>query len=123
VSNSTTGRKGALGEQYAAQIIYDSEGSWIRNPIIPHPTKPGFTLEADFLVYTRGNLFCVEIKNYKGRISYAPKYRAVQVEQRGIFGSRYVPQTVIDGYDDSRILQEKVGNYGEASSPRSTPIL
>jgi hypothetical protein len=33
---------GALDEQYAAQVIYDSEGSWIRNPIIPHPTKLGY---------------------------------------------------------------------------------
>jgi Nuclease-related domain len=112
---------GALGEQYAAQVIDDSEGNWIRNPIIPHPTKPGYTLEADFLVYTRGNLFCVEIKNYKGRISYAPKYRTVQVEQRDFLVSRYVPQTIIDGYDDSRILQEKVGNYGEAIFTKEYP--
>lgn len=112
---------GALGEQYAARLIDDSEGSWIRNPIIPHPTKPGYTLEADFLVYTRGNLFCVEIKNYKGRISYVPKYRTVQVEQRGLFGSRFVPKTVIDGYDESRILQEKVGNYGEGVFTKEYP--
>jgi hypothetical protein len=32
-----------------------------------------------------------------------------------------MPQTVIDGYDDSRILQEKVGNYGEAIFTRDYP--
>lgn len=106
-------RFGALGEQYAAQVIHDGESFWIHNPIIPHPTKPGYTLETDFLVYTRGNLFCVEIKTYKGRLSYPPRYRTVSIEQRGWRGLRAVPQTARDGYDDTRIVQEKVGNYGE----------
>lgn len=112
---------GALGEQYAAQVIHEGEGSWVRNPIIPHPTKPGYMLETDFLVYTKGNLFCIEIKNYKGRISYAPRYRTAQVGQRGFFGSQYVVQNAFDGYDESRILQEKMGNYGEGTFTKEYP--
>lgn len=78
---------GAFGENYAAQVITKKEGTfWIANPIIPHPSKPGFTRESDFLVYTQGNVFCIEIKHYKGKIF--PK-------------------------DDSTIIQEKMGNYGE----------
>jgi len=114
-------RIGALGEQYAAQVIHDGEGYWIHNPIIPHPTKPGYTLETDFLVYTRGNLFCVEIKSYKGRISYVPQYRTMQAEQRSWFDGRSLPQTVFAGSDDSRIVQEKVGNYGEGIFTKEHP--
>jgi len=71
-------RFGALGEFYAVQVLDDGQAICINNPIVPHPTKPGLFLESDFLIYTRGSLFCVEIKNYKGRISYPVKYRVEQ---------------------------------------------
>lgn len=87
-------RFGALGEWYAERILDDDQGMCLTNPIIPHPSKPGLFLESDFLLFAQGNLFCVEIKTYRGRISYPP-----------------VPGV---GFDESRILQEKVGNYGEA---------
>lgn len=113
---------GALGEQYAAQVINEGDGSvWIPNPIIPHPTKPGYTREADFLVYTQGNLFCIEVKNYRGRISYPPRYPNIQVEQRGWLGQHHSTQTVIDGYDTSKILQEKMGKYGEGVFTKEHP--
>jgi hypothetical protein len=87
-------RFGALGELYAERLLDDEQGMCLTNPIIPHPGKPGLFLESDFLLFTQGHLFCIEIKTYRGRISYP--YRP------GI------------GFDDSRILQEKRGNYGEA---------
>jgi len=68
-------RFGALGEFYAEQVLDDGQAICINNPIVPHPTKPDLFLESDFLIYTQGSLFCVEIKNYKGRISYPVRYR------------------------------------------------
>lgn len=110
-------RFGALGEEYAGKIIDHEQGTFsISNPIIPHPTKPGLYLEGDFLVYTQGNLFSVEIKNYKGQISYLPRYREMQIKKRWLFFfTRTVFQQVQDGYDDSKILQQKVGKYGEGT--------
>jgi len=87
-------RFGALGELYAERLLDDEQGMCLTNPIIPHPSKPGLFLESDVLLFTQGNLFCIEIKTYRGRISYP-----------------YLPGI---GFDDSRILQEKMGNYGEA---------
>ena len=61
-------RGGMQGEQYAEYIIDGGQdGCYVRNPIIPHPKKLGFFLETDFLVYLQGVLYCVEIKNYRGR--------------------------------------------------------
>jgi hypothetical protein len=86
-------RFGALGELSAERVLDDDQGICLTNPIIPHPTKPGLFLESDFLIFTQGNLFCIEIKSYKGRISYP-----------------FLPGS---GFEDSRIIQEKVGKYGE----------
>src|SRR5579883_2078107 len=63
-------RFGALGELYAERLLDDEQGICLTNPIIPHPSKPGRFLESDFLLFTQGNLFCIEIKTYRGRISY-----------------------------------------------------
>ena len=102
-------RFGALGELYAEQILDDGQAICINNPIMPHPTKPGLFLESDFLIYTQGNLFCVEIKRYKGRLYYPPRERVGQISPpRGPLS-----HPPLQGFDDSIIIQEKVGNYGE----------
>lgn len=102
-------RFGALGELYAEQILDDGQALCIANPIIPHPTKPGLFLESDFLIYTQGNLFCVEIKQYKGRLSYPTREQIGQ----GSPPRGPLSRPSSSGFDDSVILQEKVGNYGE----------
>lgn len=66
-------------------------------------------MESDFLIYTQGNLFCVEIKRYKGRLYYPPRERVGQISSpRGPLS-----HPPLQGFDDSIIIQEKVGNYGE----------
>jgi len=67
---------GLIGEQHFAQIIAPD---YVRaNPIVPHPdrdTRPKLMdhyLEADFLLYTRGVLFCIEIKRWRGTVAYVP---------------------------------------------------
>ncbi len=87
---------GALGEEYASRFL-EGPGivSRVTNPILPISDGRKNPPEADFLVYTRGNLFCIEVKHYKGQIT--------------------------GGVDDTTILQEKTGNYGEHLSPKSHP--
>lgn len=102
-------RFGALGELYAEQILDDGQAICVNNPIVPHPTKPGLFLESDFLIYTWGSLFCVEIKHYKGRLFYPTRERVGQVSPtRG-----RLSRPPLQSFDDSIIIQEKVGNYGE----------
>lgn len=86
-------RFGILGELRAERFLMDEQSLCLTNPILPHPSKPGLFLESDLLLFTQGNLFCIEIKTYKGRLFYP-----------------YVPGV---GFDDSRLLQEKMGKYGE----------
>ncbi|MBV9690563.1 MAG: NERD domain-containing protein [Ktedonobacteraceae bacterium] len=105
-------RGGMLGEDHVERIIakYVDEGRngcYIRNPLIPHPRKPGRFLETDFLVYTRGTLYCVETKNYQGKVYYPVRYRTVYVEKGWFIFKRRVTQTVLDGYDYSQMIQEK----------------
>jgi len=87
-------RFGADGEEDAERVLAGTGGGVIRNPVLPHPRKPGAVLESDFLLYAQGCLFIVEIKSLRGRISFAPA----------------------DGVgtpDRTRIVQAKPGNYGE----------
>lgn len=115
-------RGGMLGEEYAESIIDDGQnGCYVRNPIIPHPTRPGIFFETDFLVYMRGILFCVEIKNFRGRVYYPVRYRTTFVEKGWFIFKRHVPQVVIDGYDYSKMIQEKVGQRGGGVTQRELP--
>jgi hypothetical protein len=72
-SASEIERVGALGEAVVADEIVPAAGRLIvYNPLVPHPCRPGAWLESDLLVYTHGKLFCIEVKNYSGAISYPP---------------------------------------------------
>ena len=94
-------RFGAWGEFAAERLLEDEQGLCLANPIVPHPSKPGLFLESDLLLFTQGNLFCIEIKTYKGRLSY--------------------PYRLGSGFDTSRLLQEKMGNYGEGIFTKEHP--
>ncbi|MBA2394865.1 MAG: NERD domain-containing protein [Ktedonobacteraceae bacterium] len=91
---------GALGEEYASRFL-EGPGivSRVTNPVLPISNGRKNPPEADFLVYTRGNLFCIEVKHYKGRIT--------------------------GGVDDTTILQEKTGysSYAFQSISRISSML
>jgi len=90
-------RVGDWGEEHAAEIIRNfmqhEYGAWLRSPILP--LGAGRERESDFLVYTKGKLFCIEIKNFRGTIMYNP-----------------------NGYHGSKMLYYKRGNYGEYIPPK-----
>ncbi len=116
------GRGGMRGEQYAESIIDDGEnGCYIRNPMIPHPRKRGLFLETDFLVYVQGSLYCVEVKNYRGRVYYLARYRTVFMEKGWFIFKQHVPQVVLEGYDYSKMVQQKMGQRGEGLVTREMP--
>lgn len=115
-------RGGEQGEEDAEQVIRDvANVCYMHSPIIPHPRKPGFFLESDFLVYTRGVLFCVEIKNYRGRVYYPARTHIVHVKKSWFIFKWTVARTVVDGYDYSTIIQEKRGYNGEGLTTRDQP--
>jgi hypothetical protein len=98
-------RGGVRGEDDAEDIIDACEPiCYVRNLIIPHPTRANSWWEKDFLVYTRQeHLFCIETKTYRGTISYPRRHRTVSP------GKGRPPQASGDTYDYSRIVQEKEG--------------
>ncbi len=115
-------RGGMQGEDFAEAVIDDGQnGCYIRNPILPHPRKQGFYLETDFLVYIRDTLFCVEIKNYRGKVYYPARYRTTTVQKGWFIFKRNVPQTVFDHYDHTKMVQEKMGQNGEGLVTREMP--
>jgi len=87
-SASEIERVGALGEAVVADEIVPAAGRLIvYNPLVPHPCRPGAWLESDLLVYTHGKLFCIEVKNYSGAISYPPGQWGAEVA--GIVQTKY----------------------------------
>jgi hypothetical protein len=62
---------GAQGEAEASRVLALAPVlSQVMNPIIPASNGRTRILESDVLAYVQGNLFCIEIKRWKGRISY-----------------------------------------------------
>ena len=107
-------RGGIRGEEEAQFIIDDDQnGCSIRNPIIPHPRRRGFYLETDFLVYTYGTLYCVEIKNYRGKVAYPAIYRTVYSKKGWFIFSRTVETQVFDHYNYTKMTQTKMGYNGQ----------
>ena len=108
-------RYGMLGEDAVANVIEDVDGCYVHNPVLPHPTRPGFHLECDFLVLAGGNLFVIEVKNYRGRI-YQTHTEEHQVT-RGFFFRRTeverVPVPVSSATQADELWQDKPGNHGE----------
>src|SRR5215469_5475684 len=81
---------GIAGEQYASQFLDPAAVvAYVTNPVLSHPNNGQKYLETDLLVYAAGNVFCVEVKNYRGVISH-------------VLG------------DPGQIVQQKIGRYGEA---------
>ncbi|MBV9232017.1 MAG: NERD domain-containing protein [Chloroflexi bacterium] len=107
-------RVGDQAEMYVRQVISShGEGTLFRGPLVPSIDSRGCIngyREADFLVYTQGTVFCIEVKYYSGTITYLPVYRPQQVWN----GYSYGQQNVFCGYDDSKILQVKQGKRGES---------
>jgi hypothetical protein len=106
-------RVGDQAEMYVRQVISShGEGTLFRGPLVPNIDNRGCIngyREADFLVYTQGTVFCIEVKYYSGTITYLPIYRPQQIWN----GYSYSQQNVFCGYDDSRILQVKQGRRRE----------
>jgi len=96
-------RAGALGEAMAAEVVATAGNILtIANPIVPHPHLPAAWLESDMLVYAYGKLFCIEVKNYHGRITYPKESQ---------FGAS----------NQTQIVQIKQGRYGESLLPKQYP--
>lgn len=116
VQNDEKVRFGMAGEKEAEKIIGKEDGIIIYNPIIPHPKDKNKFLETDLIVYYEGNLYCVEIKNLKGKIYFIPIYDRVEEVRRFLFLFKIkVMKKVQVGWDDSKIIQEKSGNHGEGN--------
>lgn len=106
-------RVGDQAEMYVRQVISSfGEGTLLRGPLVPNVDVYGRVdgyRESDFLVYTQGTVFCVEVKNYAGIITYLPTYASQQVWN----GYGYTSHNVLQSYDTSKILQIKSGKRGE----------
>lgn len=114
ISNDEKINFGMKGEELARKSVDKEEGLIIYNPIIPHPKDNKKFLETDIIIYNNNCVYCIEIKNYKGEITFIPKYKRVKVEKRFLFFFKYiVERTVQDGWDDNKIIKKKVGNYNE----------
>lgn len=85
------------------------------DPIVPGRDGSPFSVPA--VVFAEGSLFCVDIRRWRGSLSFSPitEEVVVPVQKRFLFwtydGQEVQKRTV--GFDRSKIVQEKEGNYGE----------
>lgn len=108
---------GRYGEDYMARVLNKISGvCYVRNPIIPQPRKPGLFNETDFLAYHSGNLYCLEIKYYRGRIYYPPAYTTIYVKKGWFIFKRLVPQIVPSGYNYAQMVQESTNASGQRNT-------
>jgi hypothetical protein len=88
-------RYGAGGEDEVEEIIRRNQWPYVRNPLAPHPGKPGVFLESDFLVHVHGGLFAIEVKRLVGRVVYDDEDRRFMRQMKkgrygeGIFVKRF----------------------------------
>lgn len=88
-----------------------ADGSFcVFNRVVPNPDKLGRVLEIDAIVFTGGSLFCVEVKHFKGKVSFVP----ITKHKEGFWGWLGLNNEVV-GYDKKRIVKEKDGNHGEGT--------
>jgi hypothetical protein len=91
---------GVLGEEHATEIIQNlNPPSHVTNAVIP--ARSGYRpCETDHIVYLGGTVFVVEVKNYKGKLTWADTAR-------------------------KNLLQSKTGRYGEFIEPKlcKNPVL
>lgn len=102
-------RVGDQAEMYIREILKSSgDATFLRGPLVPIIDRFGYIngwRESDFLVYTQGTVFCIEVKNYTGRITYLPRSTPGQI------WNGYRPNGP-NIFDTSRILQTKLGRQG-----------
>lgn len=116
ISNDEKVKFGMEGERIAKKAINHKDGLILNNPIIPHPNNKDKFLETDMIVYKNGRIYCIEVKNYKGKITFKPIYEDKYVEKRFLFFFKFkVLDTVLSKWDDSVIIKTKVGNYKEGT--------
>lgn len=114
ISNDVITNFGMAGEQEARRIIDEEGGLILYNRIIPHSKDKNKFLEMDSIIYNEGNVYCIEIKNYKGKITFIPTYEEFQKKVKFLFFfTRTVTKKIQTGWNDSRIIKAKQGNYGE----------
>src|SRR5579859_1696416 len=110
-------RIGDQAEMYVRQIISSyGEGTLLRGPLVPYIDASGSITgyrESDFLVYTQGTVFCIEVKSYAGVITYLPRYAPSGYNGFNRNGSAYGVQPIPQSYDTSKILQVKAGKNGQ----------
>ncbi|MBO0795819.1 MAG: NERD domain-containing protein, partial [Ktedonobacteraceae bacterium] len=99
---------GNEAEEYTLQIIKARpEFAFLRSPLLLFP-RGGFK-EADFLLYTGGVLFCIEVKNWLGSVVYPPRTVASSFGQARQAG----------GFDTTAMIHRgRPGKNGEAGSER-----
>jgi Nuclease-related domain len=114
-------RVGDQAEVSVRQVISNhGEGALLRGPLLPITNSNNQIeryRESDFLVYTQGTVFCIEVKNYSGIISYVPQYQNQQIWN----GSFSTTMNVFSGYDDSRIVQTKPPRAGQQPVQQTYP--
>lgn len=122
VTNDEITTFGMEGERAAHKQMKNDDGLIIYNPIVPHPKDETKFLETDMLVYKNGRVYCVEVKNYKGKITFRPIYKVVYVEKRFLLFFKYkVKKTIVGEWDDSVIIKSKVGNHNEGVFTQEYP--
>ena len=114
-------RFGAVGETKIQQLLqHQSTQFWLKNPIVPRThdsyKNPADFSETDYVVYTRGTVFCIEVKNLRGYIVRSnDDNKIIQVKSHGIQKEIRNPARQVRSYLHllKNYLAAKDGRFGK----------
>jgi hypothetical protein len=111
-------RYGAGGEDEVEEIIHRNLWRYIRNPLAPHPSKPGVFLESDFLVYVNASLFVVEVKRLIGRVVPDDDRRFLQQVKQGRYGEGVFVKRFSNPLQKTNSFARRLRSYLAEMDPR-----
>jgi hypothetical protein len=111
-------RYGAGGEDEVEELIRRNRWRYVRNPLAPHPSKPGVFLESDFLIHVNESLCVVEVKKLVGRVVYDDDRRFVRQEKRGRYGEGLFVKRFSNPLQKTNGFAHRLKSYLAAVDPR-----
>ncbi|WP_457570162.1 nuclease-related domain-containing protein [Desulfurobacterium sp.] len=113
-------RYGEAAEDYLRSILSKSGYVYYFNKLIPGKKNYKWFGEIDAVIYGEGNIYCVEVKRYKGTIAFPQKVKVIT--KKSLFFKREV-EIESEEVDYSKIVVYRNTDDYENLKPHPNPML
>ena len=81
------------------------------DPIIPN--RKGYPFSIPAIIWSRGSLFCIDFKRWKGSVEYEPITETQKIKKKFLFFEYISEEEIQVGVNKEKVVKRKVGNYNE----------